>query len=257
MDNLVKIEQKLIGQELVDAVDARELHDKLEVKTLFKDWINRRLSDTMSEENKDYIVLYEMAESSLLKTEQAQQSLSANKKEYIITLDLAKHISMVEKTETGRKIRQYFIDYEKETRTEIENDLIMSLRKKQIVIEKEQKKLEQKQVKQQLELINHQQQLLDHQQKQIETFSRIIELERSNRVLEAKADAIIDQSDYYSVLGYANLIGSKMPIESASKIGRKASKMSKNIGLEIGSVKDPRYGKVNTYHRSILKELVL
>lgn len=42
-------------------------------------------------------------------------------KEYIITLDLAKEFSMLEKNAKGKEIRQYFIQFERAARREFEN----------------------------------------------------------------------------------------------------------------------------------------
>ena len=69
--------------------------------------------------------------------------------EYIITLELAKHIAMLEKNEIGRHIRQYFIDFEN-THRESSNHLsnphikgLLDIAKSQIAaIEKTQKNLE-------------------------------------------------------------------------------------------------------------------
>ena len=69
--------------------------------------------------------------------------------EYIITLELAKHIAMLEKNEIGRHTRQYFIDFEN-THRESSNHLsnphikgLLDIAKSQIAaIEKTQKNLE-------------------------------------------------------------------------------------------------------------------
>ena len=108
MNELVNITKATINSEEVNAVNARELHKKLGVQTLFKDWMPRRIEEYGFEEGRDFTVL---------KNELGRNiSGKFSSKEYIISLDMAKELAMVENNEQGRKIRQYFIEVEKNAR---------------------------------------------------------------------------------------------------------------------------------------------
>lgn len=52
--NFPLISASEIGDETVQTVNARDLHAFLEVRTSFKDWINRRVQDYDFEEEKDF-----------------------------------------------------------------------------------------------------------------------------------------------------------------------------------------------------------
>ena len=54
MNELINITKATINNEEVNAVNARELHEKLEVKTQFKDWMPRRIEEFGFEEGKDF-----------------------------------------------------------------------------------------------------------------------------------------------------------------------------------------------------------
>lgn len=98
MNNITIIEHK----ELIRAVSARELHEFLEIETHFKDWIIRML-DYGFEENLDYIVS--------LKNEQNPNPLGGRpSKDYFLTIETAKEISMLQRTEKGKEARRYFIE---------------------------------------------------------------------------------------------------------------------------------------------------
>lgn len=88
-------------------VSARELHEKLNIKARFNDWFPRMLSYGF-QEGQDF---------DLLKNEYLENTgfdgLGTQKKDYSITLDMAKHIAMIQRTPEGMKYRQYFIDMEK------------------------------------------------------------------------------------------------------------------------------------------------
>lgn len=103
MNELITITKAAINNEEVNAVNARELWEKLEVKTQFKDWMPRRIEEFGFEEGKDF--------SSILSKSHGRPS-----KEYIISLDMAKELAMVENNEQGRRIRRYFIEVEKNAR---------------------------------------------------------------------------------------------------------------------------------------------
>lgn len=103
MNELINITTAKIGEEEVNAVNARQLHEKLGVKTQFKDWMPRRIEEFGFEEGKDF--------RSILSKSHGRPS-----KEYIISIDMAKELAMVENNEQGRKIRRYFIEVEKQYR---------------------------------------------------------------------------------------------------------------------------------------------
>lgn len=89
-------------------VDARELHKNLQLKRQFTDWIESQLN--LFIKGQDYVILG----SDLLHADVKQKKGGNVKKDYILTLDTAKHIAMMSKTEKGREIRQYFIKAEKQ-----------------------------------------------------------------------------------------------------------------------------------------------
>ena len=85
-------------------VSARELHAKLEIKTQYKDWFPR-MCEYGFEENIDFIAIA-----------QKRATAQGNKTtftEHFISLDMAKEICMIQRSEIGKKFRQYFIECEK------------------------------------------------------------------------------------------------------------------------------------------------
>ncbi|WP_444671131.1 antA/AntB antirepressor family protein [Flavobacterium columnare] len=105
MNQLINI----TNQNGTSVVSARDLHQFLEVKTEFKDWIARRIEEYGFVEDVDFVLL--------LNFEQQKGRGGHNRKEYAITLDMAKELSMVEKTDKGREARRYFIAVEKKAHT--------------------------------------------------------------------------------------------------------------------------------------------
>ncbi|EOC7452399.1 antA/AntB antirepressor family protein [Campylobacter jejuni] len=72
----------------------------LEIDTKFADWIKNRISHYNFIENQDYII-------------EIVYTKGRPRKEYYVTLDMAKELCMVENNEKGRQARRYFIDCEK------------------------------------------------------------------------------------------------------------------------------------------------
>lgn len=207
----------------IKVVYGSELHKVLEVKTPYKDWSERRLSDCDAEENKDFEAAQICAPS------------GQTKKEHIICLDIAKEMAMLERNEKGKKVRKYFIAVEeKYKKSEIDiAQLSPELQMfKQMFDTIAQQQLEQKRQAEQLFTINE-----------------------SVKELQAKIET--HNEDYFTVAGYASLRGIKVDVNKANMFGRKCSKLSKSYGYDVGKTKDPRFGTVNTYHVDILKEVFL
>lgn len=108
----MNITEAIINSEKQPAVNARELWAALEVKRQFSDWIKDRLVDF--EEGSDYL---------FHKIVKQHPSGKKYMNEYFLTLDTAKHLAMLERNEIGKKIRQYFIEFEKEARKMIDENI--------------------------------------------------------------------------------------------------------------------------------------
>ena len=104
MNELIKLQPQTINGNAVETVSARELHAFLEVQTRFNDWIAARINEYGFIENQDFVSFTENP----VKIQRGRPS-----KEYQISLDMAKELSMVERNEKGRDVRQYFITCEK------------------------------------------------------------------------------------------------------------------------------------------------
>lgn len=83
-------------------VSARDLHEGLEIGTRFNDWFPRMAEYGFSE-GKDFY-------SKMSKTSDAGGRPSVD---YEISVDMAKQICMIQRSEKGRQYRQYFLDLEK------------------------------------------------------------------------------------------------------------------------------------------------
>lgn len=102
MNELIKISYETENP----TVSARELYEGLEIKTAFKDWFPRMAAYGF-EENQDFILVAQKRATNNPKNPVATYN------DYQISVDMAKQICMIQRSEKGKQYRQYFIDLEK------------------------------------------------------------------------------------------------------------------------------------------------
>ncbi|RPJ58304.1 MAG: hypothetical protein EHM12_08070 [Dehalococcoidia bacterium] len=133
-------------------VNARELHSIFGTTYRFNEWIERKISEYGFIENEDYFNVVNNPSSAKKFALLGLKSLSENddnlqqlendfilsnrndQNDYILTLDMAKELAMVEKSEIGRKVRKYFID--------IENRYRLAENKYKVFVESRQEQIE-------------------------------------------------------------------------------------------------------------------
>ena len=122
---------KIIEREGRQLVSGRELHEFLEIRTKYKDWF-RRMVEYGFEEEIDFIRVAQKRATNNLKNPVTTVINHA------ISLDMAKEISMIQRTEKGKIARQYFINCEKKLK-EVKKLSPMELMELQFKTLKEQK----------------------------------------------------------------------------------------------------------------------
>ena len=142
--------------------------------------------------------------------------------DYAITMEFAKKLSMMAKTEKGEEVRNYFIEKER-------------------IANNETKQLSQ------IDLIIQSAQLLKANTEKLE--------QHDDRIGRLEAQNITRRTDLFTVAGWGTLQGIQVSIKLASNLGRKASKLCRDRGIEVDTMPDPRFGKVNVYPKEILKEV--
>jgi len=135
--------------------------------------------------------------------------------EYALTLDTAKELSMVEASDRGKEAREYFIRKEKLANVLQEGAF----------------------------------QMLENIQRRLDT------LERTVRLQHPPAQLRLPEPTMYTVLGFARRMHYTVALADAIRIGKRAVELSAQRGLKVGQTPDARYGKVNTYHTQVLKEV--
>lgn len=93
-------------------VNARDLHEFLGVETRFDTWLNRRIEEYGFVQVIDFI--------EVLKNEHVERGFFGKReiqvKDYLLSLDMAKELCMVERNDKGRQARRYFIEMEKQAK---------------------------------------------------------------------------------------------------------------------------------------------
>ena len=91
------------------------------------------------------------------------------------------------------------------------------------------------------------------EQEQARQATELARLQENVAVIEARTQP---ENKHFTVMGYSNLIGRQVDVRTAATLGRKCAALSREKGMVIGDVSDPRFGAVHSYHESILQEVL-
>ena len=216
--DLVKIDKHEIGGEEINAVDGKHLWEFLGSKRHYFDWIKDRIEKFQFIENIDFTSL----------TQNCVKPLGGRPAtQYILSLDTAKEIAMLENNDKGREVRRYFIEFEKNGRA-----VAKPMSTLDSIIEMCQ------QMKVQGESLN----LLS---------SRLENVEEA----QARTDTA---ENYFTITGFANLNGYRsIDLNLGTSLGKRATRLCHERGYQIHSTPDPRWGRLNTYPKEILEIVFL
>ncbi len=98
MNDLIKVEQGVKGEPLVSA---RVLHGKLECGQDFTNWFKYQAEKLELVENEDFTPIL------------AESTGGRPSKDYLVPMDIAKHVCMMSGGRNARELRTYFIEIEK------------------------------------------------------------------------------------------------------------------------------------------------
>lgn len=208
MTNATELIKITTNESGVNCVSARELHEGLEVKERFQQWFNKRVSKYGFEENVDFTSV----KSFTLVNNNANRELQ----DYIITVDMAKELCMVQNNDLGRKFRKYFIECEK--------------------------KLQEVNSKANLLLM-----IYEGGKDAVTASKQLAEIEVKEAVkpLEIELDK---NKEWYSIKRVTKLIG-------GSYDWRKLKQASEDHGYDIERVFGKNYGTVNAYHVDVWNDV--
>lgn len=207
---LIKIATTAQGQQ---CVSARELHEGLGNKRQFTDWMKQRINKYGFEENVDFTKVSLVSQNCEIKKGRGGDTKSVD---YIITVDMAKELCMVENNELGRKFRKYFIACEK--------------------------KLQEVNSKANLLLM-----IYEGGKDAVMASKQLTEIEVGEAVkpLEIELDK---NKEWYSIKRVTKLMGGKFD-------WRKLKQASEDLGYDIERVFDKNYGTVNAYHVDVWNDV--
>ena len=189
------------------SVLGRDLHKALGISTRYNDWFPRMCE-------------YGFVEGKDFKTFLSESTGGRPARNHKLTIGMAKEICMIQRTEIGKRCREYFLEVERRY-----NERVAPLTPEEILYE--QARI-----------------MLEHSR-------RLSALEGKINQLEATLATRSEHS--YTIAGYASLRGISVDVNRANMLGRKASKLSRDYGYEVSKTQDPRFGSVNVYHEDVLK----
>ncbi|SFT86044.1 Phage antirepressor protein YoqD, KilAC domain [Kosakonia arachidis] len=102
-----------IGGKEIQSVSGRKLHTFLAIGRDFTNWIKGRIQQYGFVEGLDYVIVENLTSPKRASAKSRQQM----EHDYLITIDMAKELAMVERNEKGREVRRYFINCERQSKT--------------------------------------------------------------------------------------------------------------------------------------------
>lgn|GEM_PF-2706138 len=114
------IEPRQIGDNHLQTINARDLHERLGVRRDFSTWIKGRIAEYGFEEGADYCSPnLGSRENQALSGKFGNLIAGLNRRDYHLTLEMAKELALVENNDHGRAIRRSLIAMEKQMREEL------------------------------------------------------------------------------------------------------------------------------------------
>lgn len=102
---IIPLTDSEIGGATVQTVNARTLHESLEVKKDFSNWIKAQIKRAMLVEDRDFVTVAQKGDGGKFAAI-----------EYHVTIEAGKHIAMLSGTAKGREVREYFIECERKAK---------------------------------------------------------------------------------------------------------------------------------------------
>ena len=106
--NLLQTTQAFNGGN--QGINARDVHRLLKVGRMYQHWIKARIKQAGFIENQDFVIVQNSTIG--LPKLASEKGGDTRSYDYIVSLDMAKHLCLMEKNEIGRAVRQHFIDAE-------------------------------------------------------------------------------------------------------------------------------------------------
>jgi anti-repressor protein len=210
MNDLIKITKQEDGRVVVSA---RDVYDRLENTEGFSRWIKRML-DYGFVDNIDYQAVNIFVH--------AQNGVGGTyKTDYALTLDCAKQIGMLQRTPQGKKVRDYFIEAEKQLTESKKPVNVLDWLQSSLEVMKEQSK--------ELAAIRHDVKMIDAR-----TTTR---------------------PDFFAVSGYAVICNLSIGRDEAAKLGKQASAICKDYNIRPDKIRDPKWGYINSYPEWVLRQV--
>lgn len=78
---------------------------------------------------------------------------------------------------------------------------------------------------------------------------------QNERLTKIEAKITTKNEDYFTISGYSNIIGKRVPLQLAISLGRKATKICVQRSIPMGNEYDAKYGFVKSYPTEVLKEI--
>nr|DAR32332.1 MAG TPA: KilAC domain protein [Caudoviricetes sp.] len=78
---------------------------------------------------------------------------------------------------------------------------------------------------------------------------------QNERLTKIEAKITTKNEDYFTISGYSNIIGKRVPLQLAISLGRKAAKICVQRSIPMGNEYDAKYGFVKSYPTEVLREI--
>ena len=192
--NLPVVGQSTIAGTTVQTVNARDLYNFLEIRKDFSDWVKAQIGRARLVENRDYIAVPQKGDVIINDLQGLRAGLDYSIL-YFLTLEFAKHISMMSGTEKGYEVREYFLECERTAQR----------------------------------ILTVPEQLLAQAQALVELDRQVRDHDARLKALEEPS------TGYMSVLAYTRIKMLRLPISKMQSYGRCCMALAKNTGARVGA----------------------